>query len=239
MLTQYHVAFAYTSNITVVSLINQQVVFSKNCAPLALRSISTDYWMKRTLLVSKEAPVLASQLQDEGIDAWRQFLAKGMIKEALATHKTKEQKEYLAGVYADQQFEKGKHVQAAEIYVESNRPFEEVTLKFMQLNSKSGDAGIERYLLSVLEKYEKRAAAPDKDRNHPNEAKENELAQRIVLTTWLLELKLNTLEEAQSQAEFKKDPVFQQGVDKLEKEFFEFIDKQMANLQEDTVFELL
>ena len=47
------------------------------------------------------------------------------------------------------------------------------------------------------------------------------------------------MEEAQSQAELKKDPVFQQGIEKLEKEFFEFIDKQMSNLQEDTVFELL
>ena len=112
--------------------------------------------MKRTLLVSKEAPVLASQLKDEGVDAWRQFMAKGLIKEALHTYKTKDQKEYLAGVYADQLFDKGKHQQAAEIYVESNRTFEEVTLKFMQLNNKSGDAGLERYLTQVLEKYEKR-----------------------------------------------------------------------------------
>ena len=59
----------------------------------------------------------------------------------------------MAGVYADQLFEKGKHVTAAEIYVESVRTFEEVTLKFLQLNSKSGDAGLERYLSQVLEKY--------------------------------------------------------------------------------------
>ena len=110
--------------------------------------------MKRTLLISKEAPVLASQLKDEGIDAWRQFMQKGLLKEALHTYKTAEQKEYLAGVYADQLFEKGKHVQASEIYVESNRTFEEVTLKFMQLNNKSGDAALERYLTQVLNKYD-------------------------------------------------------------------------------------
>ena len=75
--------------------------------------------------------MLVSLLQDEGVDAWRQFTAKGLIKEALSTYRTKEQKEYLAGVYADQLFEKSKHVQAAEIYVESNRTFEEVTLKFL------------------------------------------------------------------------------------------------------------
>ena len=66
-----------------------------------------------------------------------------------------------------------------------------------------------------------------------------EATQRIVLATWLLELKLNSLEEAQNQAEIKNDSIYSQGVAKLEKEFFEFIDKQLPNLDEDTVFELL
>ena len=85
-------------------------------------------------------------------------MAKGLLKEALHTYKTKEQKEYLAGVYADQLFEKGKHVEAAKVYAESSRTFEEITLKFMQLNNKTGDAGLERYLSQILEKYEKKAA---------------------------------------------------------------------------------
>ena len=37
----------------------------------------------------------------------------------------------------------------------------------------------------------------------------------------------------------KNDTIYWQGVSKLEKEFLEFIDSQLPNMQEDTVFELL
>ena len=60
-----------------------------------------------------------------------------------------------------------------------------------------------------------------------------------MLATWLMELKLNVLEEAQNQAQLKNVSIYTLGVTRLEKDFFEFIEKQLPNLQEDTVFELL
>ena len=58
-----------------------------------------------------------STLENEQIDAWRQFLAKGNIEEAYRYHQSPEQRLYLAGIWADQLFEKGQHAKAAKLYV--------------------------------------------------------------------------------------------------------------------------
>ena len=99
-----------------------------------------------------------STLEDEAVDAWRQYLAKGNIEESYKYHQSTEQRLYLAGLWADQLFDKGKHAKAAQLYVQSNRNFEEICLKFMQLGSKLGDVSLEKYLTACLEHYNKQSA---------------------------------------------------------------------------------
>ena len=82
LLTQFHVVFAFTSNLTVVSRISQQVVHNISLAPLQVKDIFFDLLLGRTLLVTKEAPLLMATFENEVVDAWRQFLAKGDIEEA-------------------------------------------------------------------------------------------------------------------------------------------------------------
>ena len=66
-----------------------------------------------------------------------------------------------------------------------------------------------------------------------------EFKQRTVIATWLLELKLNTLEDAQLQAKLKNDQVLLQKVNQLEKEFFLFIENERKNLNEESIFQIL
>ena len=113
--------------------------------------------MSRILLSMKEAPCQMSTLENEQTDAWRQYLAKGFIEEAYRFHQTPEQRLYLAGIWADQLFERGYQEKAARYYVLSNRSFEEICLKFMKLGTKKGEESLERYLESCLEKYNKAA----------------------------------------------------------------------------------
>lgn len=131
LLTQFHVVFAYLSNITVISRVNQQVVHTVSLKDLHIRDISFDLQMSRILVITKSAPCLMGTLENEKVDAWRQFLARGSIEEAFQSHQTPEQRLYLAGIWADQQFEKGNHDRAAKLYVQSDRSFEEICLKFM------------------------------------------------------------------------------------------------------------
>ena len=83
LLTEFHVSFAYLTNITVVSRLNQQVVYFVSVEPLKIREISFDILMGRILLTTTNAPVLYSTFENEKVDAWRQLLAKGNIEEAL------------------------------------------------------------------------------------------------------------------------------------------------------------
>ena len=53
-----------------------------------MRDISFDWLLGRILLTTKEAPVLMSTLENEKIDAWRQYLAKGKVEEAYRSHQT-------------------------------------------------------------------------------------------------------------------------------------------------------
>lgn len=97
-----------------------------------------------------------------------------MIKEALNNCKNPKQKAFVAGIYADQLFQKEKYELAAEYYAKSEKTFEEVTLKFLKSNLY---IYLENYLQKILEKI---------DRN-----REELQPQRMLLCTWIVELKLN------------------------------------------------
>ena len=77
---------------------------------------------------------------------------------------------------------------------------------------------MEKYLGACLDKYNKRAMeyvlVQVDEQNHGNFDKER--TQRTVLATWLLEIKLNMLEEVQNQALLKKDRGLQEIIDKKE-----------------------
>ena len=55
---------------------------------IQVRDISFDWLLGRILLTTKEAPVLMSTLENEKIDAWRQYLARGKVEEAYRSHQT-------------------------------------------------------------------------------------------------------------------------------------------------------
>lgn len=68
----------------------------------------------------------------EDKDAWKFYLRKGKIKQALQSCKSSKQKAVVNGVHADTQFKAGKYKRAAEFYAQSNYSFEQVTMKFLK-----------------------------------------------------------------------------------------------------------
>ncbi len=94
----------------------------------------------------------------------------------------------MAGIHAEYLFSKGRHDQAAEKFSESEKTFEEVTLKFLKGNLYSS---LSKYLLKVLDKIDK--------------SREDFKPQRMLLCTWIVELKLNEMNNYQSSNENIKD----------------------------------
>lgn len=55
----------------------------------------------RILLYGKKQPEYIAYLKGEDQDAWKYYLKRGLIKDALNNSKNPKQRAYVAGIYAD------------------------------------------------------------------------------------------------------------------------------------------
>lgn len=81
-----------------VSLITHKVVYSRTINEQNINELSFDKSSGHLMLVATEAPVYVAKLHDDSVDAWKQFLNAGMIKEANLMCRETVQKEFLAGM---------------------------------------------------------------------------------------------------------------------------------------------
>mmetsp|Transcript_8167 Transcript_8167/g.5827 ORF Transcript_8167/g.5827 Transcript_8167/m.5827 type:complete len:84 (+) Transcript_8167:1295-1546(+) len=73
----------YPNNITVVSKISQEIVYSRNFDEKTLRGLQLDLELNKLLLFCPKGPIMIAHMQGEDADAWKYYLKKGMIKEAM------------------------------------------------------------------------------------------------------------------------------------------------------------
>ena len=88
--------------------------------------------------------------------------------------------DYVAGIYADSLFAKKEYLEAAKLYFDASRTFEEIFIKFLTVDDDRARDALEYYLKAWLRKV-----LPE------------EITQRCVLLAWLIELiiyKLNNLD---------------------------------------------
>ena len=81
-LTQFHIVFIYPKNITILSNISNEIVYYQNFENQYLQGIQLDQQFNRLILFSNKE-VLISFLKGEDEDAWKYYLKRSMIKEAL------------------------------------------------------------------------------------------------------------------------------------------------------------
>lgn len=105
MITQFHIIFVYPTNLTVLSSITQEIVYSRNFDAIKIRSSVFDLYQRHVLIVGQKDQIEYSKLENEGRDAWKQYLKRGHIRQALDNCQSS-QKPYVAGIYADQLFMK-------------------------------------------------------------------------------------------------------------------------------------
>lgn len=117
-----------------------------------LKGINLDLQKNQIVAYSPKTHVLVANLVGEDKDAWKFYLRKGKIKQALQSCKSSKQKAVVNGVHADSQFKAGKYKRAAEYYAVSNYSFEHVTMKFLKYKQMQG---LQDYLLQVLDVYKR------------------------------------------------------------------------------------
>lgn len=169
-ITLFHIVFVYPTNITVVSKISREIVYSKNFdQKKPLRACQLDIKSNMLMAYYPKDQVMVATLKGEDQDAWKYYLKRNDSKKALLNCRTGKQKAQISAIIAEEAFNAGRYENAAKYYAESNITFEAVTLKFLSKNQQSH---LEKYLQSILKLYEK-----EKAQFKP---------QRMLLCTWLV-----------------------------------------------------
>jgi len=90
-----------------------------------------DLRKNKLFLSSKSHPIFVAHLNGEDQDAWRYYLKRKDFTQALFACKNGKQRAFASGYYADNMFKSGKYEKAAMLYAQSDKTFEEVSLKFL------------------------------------------------------------------------------------------------------------
>lgn len=180
LLTEFHTIFLFENRIVGVSRLTDSIVWEdtlplkvdEHASSLAYDPVHHTYWMYT------DRALYEIVTTDEDRNVWRAKLDHADFESAAKYAKTSAQIDLVHSRHADNLFENGKFVQAAQIYAKSSRSFEYVALRFIDADEKDA---LRMYLADRLDRLDKK-----------------DLTQRMMLATWLIEIylsKCNTLED--------------------------------------------
>ncbi|KAL9878986.1 vacuolar protein sorting-associated protein 18 dor isoform 1-T1 [Glossina fuscipes fuscipes] len=175
VLTEYHVLLMYPDHIKGICLLNQQVVYEEYFHEQMgkLLNIVRDPFTG-SVYVYTEKMLFSYKICDEHRHVWQIYLGKGLYDLAEAHAGDDKNKNLVLESKAQAAIQNGNYMAAAEILADTNNAFEEVCLKFIDLQDKRP---IITYLRKRLDKL-------------PTENNEEQL---MVLVTWLVDLYLTEI----------------------------------------------
>uniref|UniRef100_A0A1A9X021 Vacuolar protein sorting-associated protein 18 homolog n=1 Tax=Glossina brevipalpis TaxID=37001 RepID=A0A1A9X021_9MUSC len=175
VLTEYHVLLMYPDHITGICLLNQQVIYEEYFHEQMgkLMNIVRDPFTG-SVYVYTEKMLFNYKICDEHRHVWRIYLSKGLYDLAEAHAGDAKNINVVLESKAQAAIQAGNYISAAEILADTNKAFEEVCLKFIDIEDKRP---IITYLRKRLDKL-----SPD----HSEE-------QLMVLVTWLVDLYLTEI----------------------------------------------
>ena len=131
--TSFHIIYMYPTNITVVSKVSLEIVYSQNFKDdKLLRGLHLDIAKNQLIAYCPQKLIAIANLVGEDKDAWKFYLKKGKNKLALKSCRSAKQRALVNGTIADTQLKSGKYGKAAEFYARSNYSFEQVSMKFLK-----------------------------------------------------------------------------------------------------------
>jgi vacuolar protein sorting-associated protein 18 len=169
-------------------------------------------------------------MDKDDANAWKAYLKKGKIEQALDNCQSS-QRPYVAGIYADQLFQKKKYDEAAKYYAQSSKTFEEVSLKFI---GESLFTNLIEYLLLMFKKILK------KEQKDPDYKPQK---QKLLICTWIVELKLNEINGIQvardNETRHDKREDLNKRYQKKMVKLQEFLIETREKEADDTIFQVL
>eukprot|EP01087_Luapelamoeba_hula_P008479 TRINITY_DN2114_c0_g1_i4.p1 TRINITY_DN2114_c0_g1~~TRINITY_DN2114_c0_g1_i4.p1 ORF type:complete len:616 (+),score=130.46 TRINITY_DN2114_c0_g1_i4:1191-3038(+) len=143
---------------------------------------------------------------------WRLYLDKGLFEEALQHCKTPQQRDTVWTAQADSYFAKHVYGLAAEYYGKTNKSFEEVALKFIEINEREA---LKTFLMAKL-----RSLGPQ------------DVTQKTAICTWVTEIYLNKLNQL-------KNANLGDQHEMLREEFETFLSDNLEHMDKHTTINLI
>ncbi|CAI2378217.1 unnamed protein product [Moneuplotes crassus] len=193
MVTKWHVIFLMETSINIYSKITKRIVSTNNIGNgAAMLGLCHDNLIQNVWMHSNRK-IYYLEYDHENNNIWIDYFKIKKYKDADKLCQDPKYKPLIAGCVADQIFESGNYTRSAEYYAKSNKSFEEVTLKFLNNN-------LHQHLCTYLELFLKRIKILS-TRNPHRDYK----PQKILLCTWIVELKLNDINKMRIKADAEKD----------------------------------
>ncbi|KAG8532175.1 uncharacterized protein KY384_003815 [Bacidia gigantensis] len=226
-LSQWHLLCLVEGRVVALQRLDEQLVFDQvvvepgdSAVALLADQKKSTFW----LFTARE--IFEIVVTDEDREVWKIMLKRQQFSLASQYAKSPPQKDAVAVASGDYLIGKGQYMDAANVYGKSSRPFEQVALTF--IDHGEHDA-LRKYLLMKLATYQK-----------------NSIMQRIMITSWLVELfmsRLNSLDDhLTTKAQLTEDTTpanTQKELITTRREFQDFVTRYKTDLDKQTTYEVI
>ena len=238
IVTEWHVIFLFQFSICIISKITNEIVFnSKIGGESEMLGLCVDNLLSTVWMHSNKKMYTLDYSQEKS-NIWIAYFKKGRYKDALELCRDPKSSCVISGCVGDQYFSGGSYDLSVDYYIKSNKTFEEVSLKFL---SKNLHSHLCKYLEKFLDKIKKQellwAQRSGRQGSDTTGHTERYRPQKILLSTWIVELKLNEINDVKARFElesvdhYDKDS-YDQSIEHLEKYLWQFLDENFADKNE-------
>ncbi|KAJ2906686.1 hypothetical protein MKZ38_000422 [Zalerion maritima] len=226
-LTQWHIVLLVGGRVVAINRLSGNKVYDQAILDNNQKAIGlTVDQQKNTFWLFTSGEIFEVVVRDEDRDIWKILLDKQQFGSAMKHAHTNIQKDAVSISYGDFLVTKAQFLEAATVWGKSSKPFEEVSLTF--IDNAQQDA-LRKYLLAKLQTFSK-----------------SSIMQRMMIATWLVEVfmtKLNSLEDTLvTKAELSADLSQGQTQEQLaivQSEFQDFINRYKNDLDQKTVYDVV
>jgi len=242
VITEFHFLLLYEDKLQAVSSLSKSIAWEEYFSKSVSIRLGRDRVMglasdsiNKTIWLYSQFGVYEVVVNNEDRNVWEMYLEKGQYEDALKYCKNPAQKDKVWTSQADHYFKINNFKLAAEYYGKSQKSFEEVTLKFINLNEIDA---LKNYLFHKLSSIKHSQNQTQTKNNNFN----RDATQITMISTWLTELyldKLNQFSDISTPNSKRSAQTNNDMYSALVEEFEQFLNEFKDNLDKNTTFKLI
>lgn len=226
-LTQWHIICLLGGRVVTINRLTGQTVSEHDVLTTGQKAIGFAVDMQKyTFWLFTSQEVFEIVPRDEDRHIWQILMEAQQFEAALQQARGQDQKETVAAAYGDYMAKKGNWKEAAALYGNSNKPFEDIALRMIDNNQHDA---LRSFLLTKLAATKRTA-----------------IMQRMMIASWLIEIfmaKLNSLDDTiGTQAELSESLNATEShrlLQTVRKDFQEFVVRYKNDLDKRTVYDII